>query len=435
MEGNTLIITSMKDPLETPEPINVKICNEVYLDPVKIVNYNGEDLQSVSYEFFQEAILEGSGTDIKYNRSYRHPFREHLVISSKVYEVFKYDLDEFVLSCNQIDNRKCIRPFKFHLEDHASCYEAQIDTFGYGEYQYIEFFFYFDPNVTLRKYTRNLGANIIFSHIDDYVSPLDGFFLAPNEAAIVSATGVFSTQIESFRKSKGTNRNGLERHDFTGEPFYTFYSPASCIDLCYAKYQTQVCNCSTVIGWNITNTECLDDPKRRECLFSEFWNATFLRMENKGCLSACYPKCKRKSYDVKVSKAKNPLAESDLSAAIDLIQSSVNVSSAARKLIEKLSNNSTSLLEKNKTVRNIAHLLFYFPEKKQWKELETIPQIPLPEFLSNIGGLVGMWLGISALTVAEWLEKLIKLFAKCWKEKNLNLKIDSTSDQNELQKS
>ena len=63
-------------------------------------------------------------------------------------------------------------------------------------------------------------------------------------------------------------------------------------------------------------------------------------------------------------------------------------------------------------MKNIAELNFYFSLKEKWVEMETLAKMSFSTFLSNLEGLVGMWLGISAVTVAEMCEKLAILVGK-----------------------
>ena len=336
MELNPISIVSLQDPPKKAELITLKICNEGYLDKLKIVNYNGSEVTYESYGFLHQAILTNSALKGSFRR-YRHPLREYFLMPFKIYDVFKYDLENFMMAClYEGSNKSCLFDFKFQPESQAPCYAANLDVSGYGIFQYLEIFLYFDPKMTIGKHTPKLGSYVTFSHVENFVSPINGFFLAPNEAAVVSATGVYTHQRESFPKAKCTLRNGLEKHDFTGEPFYALYSPESCVDLCYAKYQTKVCNCSTLVGWNITESRCMDEEEKRKCLLEKTSNATLLRIRTEKCLSRCHPKCRQKKFDIKFSKTQNSLVETDISTIIELIERSENISSAAREVASKL---------------------------------------------------------------------------------------------------
>ena len=222
MEYNPISIVSLQDPPKKAELITLKICNKVYLDKLKIVNYNGSEVTYESYGFLQQAILTNSAVKGSFRR-YRHPLREYFLMPLKIYDVFKYDLENFMMAC--LYDASLTSSFSQNARLHAM---QPILTFLVTEFfNTLKFFFYFDPEMTIGKHTPKLGSYVTFSHVENFVSPINGFFLAPNEAAVVSATGVYTHQRESFPKAKCTLRNGLERHDFTGEPFYALYSPES----------------------------------------------------------------------------------------------------------------------------------------------------------------------------------------------------------------
>ena len=72
------------------------------------------------------------------------------------------------------------------------------------------------------------GVFIALYHSEDFVSSLNGLFLGPSQQTAASIEIVHKTQNKPFRKAKCVHRYGLESHDFTGKPFQTQYSVASC---------------------------------------------------------------------------------------------------------------------------------------------------------------------------------------------------------------
>ena len=57
--------------------------------------------------------------------------------------------------------------------------------------------------------------------------------------------------------------------------------------------------------------------------------------------------------------------------------------------------------------KHVAQLTFYLESDKPEKHVEIIPIMTLPTFLGNMGGLIGMWLGVSAISLIEVLELLV----------------------------
>ena len=87
---------------------------------------------------------------------------------------------------------------KFTWRPHffLSCFEASIELHGYGHYNFLGLSFFFDPHLTLGKYTSKLGAYVSVFHPDDYVDPLDGFFLSPKTTLQVSVEDTGLAQLD-----------------------------------------------------------------------------------------------------------------------------------------------------------------------------------------------------------------------------------------------
>ena len=105
------------------------------------------------------------------------------------------------------------------------------------------------------------GAYINVDHHEEHGSLFDSIFLQPKQTVLVNGRILHETQQDSFDQSKCVHRYGQEVHDFNGVPFTTAYNPRSCHDLCLAKKLYKLCQCSPLVGWNLTKTECLDDAQ------------------------------------------------------------------------------------------------------------------------------------------------------------------------------
>ena len=230
--------------------------------------------------------------------------------------------------------------------------------------------------------------------------------------AIVSASGKFSKQHTSYPKSRCTHRSGLEWHNFTGEPFQTDYNPQSCSVLCYARYVHKECGCHGTVGWNITRSNCTENPEMLNCIKFFSQNISFVKSQTANCFSSCYPKCNQKSFRTKVFKTRHTLWFRDSVSTLETLEQAFGGSKPFRRFSEKLQNNATNQTEVEEIMKNIAELNFYFSLKEKWVEMETIAKMSFSTFFSNLGGLVGMWLGISAVTIAEMCEKLAVLIGK-----------------------
>ena len=84
-------------------------------------------------------------------------------------------------------------------------------------------------------------------------------------------------------------------------------------------------------------------------------------------------------------------------------------SSLAGKLALDLADN--SIKDADKILKSFARVSI-FAQKWQVKVEEVVPRVTMETFVRNIGGLLGMWLGLSVISVMESFEEtIIGMFA------------------------
>ena len=133
------------------------------------------------------------------------------------------------------------------------CFQAEINLGGYGAQQAIMMTFFFDPNIKFGLYAQNSGLYLSFYHPEDYLTPLDGFYVGPSDYLVVSATTEHKIQHKLFAEETCIDREGLVWYNFTGKPFQARYHPFFCANLCFAEtFYKEGCDCSPIRGLNIT---------------------------------------------------------------------------------------------------------------------------------------------------------------------------------------
>ena len=410
MQKIPVTVTTFIDAPPNPDPIQIKICNAAFLDPRKILDYDitTGNLSPHQYNFLLQTVNKNYSFDDSIYVS-RSVIKEIFLLSSRTLDEFKLEKEDFMLICRvPFTDVECVSQFVWHIEPYGGCYQADLNIKGYGQYNLISLSFYFDPDLILERYSRGrLGAFVSIRHPQDSSPFTNPIFLGSNELVMVSAQTVHKTQKVSFDDSKCTHRHGLETHDFTGEPFDTTYSITTCIDLCYAEAFFNHCQCSAVIGWNITKTECLEHPENLQCLISEL-SSGISRIEKaaKPCFDTCLSTCDEKLLETKVSKTQlNPVKQT-LLQDLKFLSAFYNQSSLADKLISQIESSADPIEAAYRISRNFADLNVYLEIGQKVKKVETILLMSEGTFISNIGGLMGMWLGLSAVSILEFLEKL-----------------------------
>ena len=302
-EKNPKTVTTFSHHSWDSASVKVKICNSVLLDRNKILSYNGADLKFEAYQFLYEASLGNYG----FNDTgwvVTENMRNFFSVSSRVTQTFRMDVDQFLLACSlgAYDYSNCSTLLQFYDEPFAPCYQAVVNLKGFGYHHTLGFYMYFDPKMTLGKYTQSIGAHVVVSHPEQEIPYINGYFVGPKDRLTLSGSVIYKTQAQPFRKSECINKGGLETYNFTGKPFQTSYSVSSCINLCFAVFAYFECNCPPFSSMNMTRTECLEDQSYRDCVLSGEMHRKIDKQYSK-CASRCLNKCNEKQINFSLLRA------------------------------------------------------------------------------------------------------------------------------------
>ena len=414
--GDPVTVTTFVDREDFSRP-SIKICNNVFLDPKKVLEYKDDVIPEESYKFIREAINRNDFNDSGF--VFDTPVLNLLLMSSRTANAFRLDMGQFMIACGDGPRySNCSEEFQWVLEDFRGCYKTRFKTMEQvGAFNSFSVLLYLDPEVNLGKYTAALGAEIIIGHhSEDKFSKSDGISLAPNEYLTISAHNVITEQERSLEKSSCTNKNGLQAYNFTGDEFEVTYSTVSCRSMCTAQLYYSMCNCSPIWGMNITYSECLEDQEKRECISRVYRNDVRVDSEMPTlvkCLDGCIRKCFSRDYDLQISRATSSPTPDYLVKELKNVLDSGTEDELAKRLLEKLESGEISAKE---MAKNVAQLNVYLKEENLVKKIKISPLLTFPTFLSNIGGLVGMWLGLSVISLLHTAEKMLR-----WSEKKLEM--------------
>ncbi|XP_075167156.1 pickpocket 12 [Haematobia irritans] len=180
---------------------------------------------------------------------------------------------------------------------------------------------------------------------------------------------------EAARSIRGINRKQRQCLFQNEEPllYYKYYSKHHCENECQAEYMIRQCGCIPYYLPVIYSNVTICDMSRLFCI--EKAQLVFSRTVSSDCLARCLPGCFDLSFQPDIFSSS--LATQNYS-----IQSPLLASMAKENL------------------EDIAVLHFYFRESVIHAELKNI-YIGLTEFLSNTGGILGLFMGFSFISVAE----------------------------------
>ena len=134
----------------------------------------------------------------------------------------------------------------------------------------------------------------------------------------------------------------------------------------------------------------------------------------------CVPSCKEVSYDVSYSLCKWPSSSFEGDAIyVDIFHMDDYIGRLASD--NKAYYNKTALYtqffspaNRIEAMENFARINVYIADNNIIKIVES-PDYPVSQFLSDIGGQLGLWTGVSVITLVEVMELFVAIAEKLWR--------------------
>ena len=182
-----------------------------------------------------------------------------------------------------------------------------------------------------------------------------------------------------------------------------YYTQQYCLQLCYQEFLMDFCDCYDHTLPNFTPANYSTCPKFIDSLYNCQYLIKKLFYNGKNdehCLKRCPKECEYMTYSTTVSYLQFPT-----NSYLDIMK--------LLKRNGKIDSATESLLALN---------VFY--ESSSFKKITENPAIETTIFATNIGGTIGLFLGVSALVMVEFLEFFIEIaFSFCTKITNKNKSI------------
>ncbi len=173
------------------------------------------------------------------------------------------------------------------------------------------------------------------------------------------------------------------------------YSQKECFHVCSQLFALES-NCNCISNLNRFDTDCIKQPKEEEtsvkiCI-AEYLKNFRKNLQHENCTTYCPLECNSISYVITGYNEPVPVVSGNIST---------------------LTRNSYTSLNRFDTYDEVNKhfIVFYVYYKElQYTLISQVPKTETFSFVSNIGGILGLYLGISFLSLVEILEILFELF-------------------------
>ncbi len=174
-----------------------------------------------------------------------------------------------------------------------------------------------------------------------------------------------------------------------------YYDQDFCFTLCFQDKLIHKCNCTDIIAPTILNISYCETVNELKCLndFNDFFSKSDL---NSFCENACPSQCQSIEYKLGLSTSSFPT----LSYAKSIQDSHLNVNNFPSDI------NDTELIEFcNKGFLKV--IVSY--DNLYYTSVDEVPAMTLNDLLGNLGGQLGLFIGISFLSLVELIELIVTL--------------------------
>ena len=315
-----------------------------------------------------------------------------------------YQAEEMLFDC-QYDGYKCDvnRDFARFLNPyHGNCYTFNSKnnnmTLRNTTHTGRRYGLHLSINVGQQEYmdiSSNLAGVVVLVHSQDVI-PFpedDGVFLIPGEFSLIGLKMLkitrqpapYSDCVEQAGASDGSGYD--ESHRSAG---YHGYSVRTCQKMCVQNQIIANCDCASPYY-----SKPRDMPAN-VTLCQTWINDTHTCVSNAqdslvSGICECHNPCEENTHDMLLSQAAWPITANQMVMISELKQHFPQVFTGS-------TDSDATILS-----RNFLKLSLYF-EQLNYQLISETPTYTKPKFFADLGSCLGLWMGISAVTIVEFLE-------------------------------
>ncbi|CAF1038483.1 unnamed protein product [Brachionus calyciflorus] len=408
---------------ETDTQLKFKRVSQIEFPTVTFCNKFGIDLNKKN-EFTKDAKvgfkeIKNSLTDLtKFNDLYNNVdyfIKSNTINYFKNLSFFGFDIDKMLLNCN-FNFQECNSSnFKYFLSTtYGFCYQFNADKSNIRKISSpgkqaglsLELFIGY-PNADYDLY-KSYGAHL-FIHNSSIIpsSEFEGISLSTgHETDIVMSKTYFQKLPKPFSECVYQDSDSTESFDFDlyreAIKIFGYYDQKSCLILCFHRNIFDKCGCYYPDAKIIQSSENMCNKNFSDLCVIPFVSNYGESKESTECFEKCPEECESVKHNLQMSHANFPTPSyADFFIAYDTF-----INNGSRNFTS-YSNVKESILAVNVYFDDIGYTL-----------VEEKPSKTIEQLVADIGGFLGLCIGISILSVAEIFDSILKIILLYFQKNN-----------------
>ena len=349
----------------------------------------------------------------------RANFLSNLAKYEKWIDLFGDSLEKLIVNCEFKFNKCNKTNFKFFLHPfYGNCYQFNSGYNNKNQMVDTEYSITTEKRQGLRlilnisvpetiKFLNPSSGAIIFIHNQSlYPLMVSEVSASPNFETNIAFSRVYYESQEKPYSSCDSKANDINSHD--SDIFKLVhantkkYSQTLCVFQCFQKLVIENCNCFVTIfpSFFHLRNPC-GDPIQMNCtnkIVKNFYEDNYLE---KVCLKKCPLECDKEWFDLTIS-------------------SNFYSNEKFEQALKNYNGSDETYFNKSINMEDLAVINLYYKDLNYLKITEN-PTIDLVGLISSIGGVGGLFLGISMLSLVEILEFLFQLFFNIMRHNKINV--------------
>ena len=261
------------------------------------------------------------------------------------------------------------------------------------------------------KLIQNSGVHVFVHNKSVLPSPVDGIDVSSGELTNIAIEKSFVKKLEYPYNDCQSNLNNPDVFD--SEIFKVFlksnktYTQKRCFEACIQIELIEKCSCYNPFLFKLNSSNICDNSSEITCV-SNVYELFYKQDVNKKCSPYCPLECDSITYSLSVSHSSYPNPEyAKYLKSQPIIQSKFQ-NSKTSSINSTLDKNYSIEISDRELKQSIAAIRIYYNDLK-YTFVTQIPKMNILDLLANVGGQLGLFIGISFLSFVEIFDAIFRV--------------------------